>query len=64
MKIHPYKGARTKSEMVTSYPLPLMTVNNKLSVFKMLNFIPRNRTQQHGSISIHRPADAYGELNI
>ena len=24
MKIHPYKGARRKSEMVTSYPPPLI----------------------------------------
>ena len=41
-----------------------MTVNNNLSVFKMVNFIPRIRTQQHGSISKHRPAVADGKLDI
>ena len=41
-----------------------MTVNNNFSVFKMVNFIPRIRTQQHGNVSKHRPADANGELNI
>ena len=41
-----------------------MTVNNNLSVFRMVDFIPQIRTQQHGNVSKHRPADANGELNI
>ena len=38
-----------------------MTVNNNLSVFKVVNSIPWNRKQQHGDVSKNRSADA-GEL--
>ena len=38
-----------------------MTVNNNLSVFKVVNSIPWKGTHQHGGISKHRSAEA-GEL--
>ena len=41
-----------------------MTVNNNLSVFIMVYFMPRIWIQKHGGVSKQRPADADGELNI